>query len=88
MEITIVDFIFCHPKSNYGVTLRLQIEFNWIQRLRTMLSMGLNSKDRTPLETHCRSWKTEKITKSRLLLANNDNRDIDGSLAITRTECD
>ena len=58
MGITIVDFIFCHPKSNYGITLRLQIEFNWIQRLRTMLPMGLNTKDRTPLETYCRNWKT------------------------------
>ena len=56
MIISIVDFIHVHPKSEHGITLRLQIEFNWIQRLRTMLPMGVNTKDRTPLDMKCRSW--------------------------------
>ena len=62
MRIHILDFIHAHPKSAHGLTLRLQIEFNWIQRLRTMLPMGLNTKDRTPLETGCRSWKNYRKT--------------------------
>ena len=57
MEIHILDFIHAHPKSSEGLTLRLQIEFNWIQRLRTMLPLGLNTKDRTPLSLNCRNWK-------------------------------
>ena len=67
MRIHIVDFIHVHPKSDHGITLRLQIEFNWIQRLRTMLPMGLNTKDRTPLDNKCRNWRhyrdTAKIVK-------------------------
>ena len=48
MIIHILDFIHAPPKSQHGLTLWLQIEFNWIQRLRTMLPMGLNTNDRTP----------------------------------------
>ncbi len=62
MRIHIVDFIHVHPKSDYGITLRLQIEFNWIQRLRTMLPMGLNTKDRTPLDSNCRNWRHYRDT--------------------------
>ncbi len=51
MEISVLDFIYTAPKTEHGLTLRLQIEFNWIQRLRTMLLFGINTKDRTPLET-------------------------------------
>ncbi len=57
MTLHILDFIFAPPKSPHGLTLRLQIEFNWIQRMRTMLPFGLNTKDRTPLESNCRSWR-------------------------------
>ena len=56
MEIHILDFIFSHPKADHSVTLRLQIEFNWIHRLRTMLPSGLNTKDKTPPERFCRKW--------------------------------
>ena len=57
MKIHILDFIYAAPKSTHGLTLKLQIEFNWIERLRTMLPLGLNTKDGTPLETGCRSWR-------------------------------
>ena len=57
MIIHVVNFIFIHLKNEHGITLRLQIEFNWIQRLRTMLPMGLNTKDRAPLDTKCRNWR-------------------------------
>ncbi len=62
MKIHIVDFIHVHPKSSHGITLRLQIEFNWIQRLRTMLPMGLNTKDRTPQDNNCRNWRHYRDT--------------------------
>ena len=57
MEISVLDFIFTAPKSIHGLTLRLQIEFNWIHRLRTMLPFGINTKDKAPLETGCGSWR-------------------------------
>ena len=57
IEIKVLDFIFVVPKTEHGLILRLQIEFNWIHRLRTMLPFGINTKDKTPLETGCRSWK-------------------------------
>ena len=57
MEISVLDFIFAPAKTSHGLTLRLQIEFNWIQRLRSMLPLGINTKDRTPLETNCRNWR-------------------------------
>ena len=62
MKIHILDFIHVQRKSQEGLTLRLQIEFNWIQRIRTMLPLGLNTKDRTPLTTGCRNWKTYRDT--------------------------
>ena len=62
MRIHILDFIFAHPKSPQGLTLRLQIGFNWVQRLRTMLPSGLNTKDWTPLATNCRNWRYYRET--------------------------
>ena len=62
IKITVLDFIHAHPKSKFALTLRLRIEFNWIQRLRTMLPLGLNTKDRTPKEEACRSWKHYRET--------------------------
>ncbi len=62
MKIHILDFIHVHPTSQEGLTLRLNIEFNWIQRQRTMLPAGLNTKDRTPLSTGCRNWKHYRKT--------------------------
>ena len=60
MKIHILDFIHVHPKNQEG--LRLQIEFNWIQRLRTMLPAGLNMKDSTPFSTGCRNWRHYRNT--------------------------
>ncbi len=57
MEIAVLDFIHLAAKTTAGLTIRLQIEFNWIHRLRSMLPFGMNTKDKTPLETGCRNWK-------------------------------
>ena len=40
-------------KMKFALTLRLQIEFNWIHKLRAMLSRGMNTKDETPLTKGC-----------------------------------
>ena len=56
LEISVLDFIYCPPKEKFAITLRLQIEFNWIQCLRTMLPFSINTKDHTPLDWRCRSW--------------------------------
>ena len=57
MSIAVMDFFHAPPKSKHALTLQLQIEFNWIQRLRTMLPMGLNIKVWTPLALNCRNWR-------------------------------
>ncbi len=57
IEIYVLDFIYAPPKTEFALTLRLQIEFNWIHRLRTMLPWGINTKDRTPLSKGCRNWR-------------------------------
>ncbi len=49
MEITVLDFIHAPPKSDFAVSLRLQIEFIWIHRLRTMLPMGINTITTNPI---------------------------------------
>lgn len=43
VEIFILDFIQVMPKSNKAKYLRLKIESNWIQRLRSTFPSGLNS---------------------------------------------
>ncbi len=58
IEIFVLDFIYAPPKTEFGLTLRLQIEFNWIHRLRTMLPCGINTKDKTPLSKGYRNWHT------------------------------
>ena len=62
ITITILDFIYAPPKSKFTLELSLQIKFNWIQHLRTMLPLGLNTKDRTRIVTYCRSWKNYRDT--------------------------
>ena len=63
LEITVLDFIHLVAKSTPGLKIRLQIEFNWIHRLRCMLPFGINTKDKTPLETGCRNWRHYRTNK-------------------------
>ena len=60
IEIHVIDFIYAPPKTEFGLMLRLQIEFNWVHRLRTMLPWGINTKDKMPLSKGCRHWSTYK----------------------------
>ena len=58
MEIFIVDFIHAHPDTQFAVSLHNEIEFHWIQRLRTMTPHGINTMDRMPdPKDNCRNWK-------------------------------
>ena len=43
IEIFILDFIQVMPKSDKAKYLRLKIESNWIQRMRSIFPGGLNS---------------------------------------------
>ena len=42
MKVYILDFIYEHPESKRGTKLRKSIEFSWIQRLKTLVPMGMN----------------------------------------------
>ena len=50
-------------KSTPGLSIHLQIEFNWVHRLRCMLPFGINTKDKTPSETGCRNWRHYRANK-------------------------
>ena len=45
VEITVVDFIYSHPKSAYAEKLRNKIEKDWISKLRTQVPFGMNLAD-------------------------------------------
>ena len=48
IKLHIVDFFSATPESERAAVLRDQIEFHWIQRLRTQLPHGLNNMDKSP----------------------------------------
>ena len=46
----------------YIYLLRDQIEFHWIQRLRTQLPHGINTMDKSPpLRPMCKNWKNAHV---------------------------
>ena len=58
LKLHILDFIHAAPNSDFGRALRDQIEFHWIQRLRTQLPHGINTMDKSPLPNPaCKNWK-------------------------------
>ncbi len=62
MKLHILDFIFAEPNSEKAKVLRDQIEFHWIQRLRTQLPHGINTMDKSPCHNnYCRNWKKAHI---------------------------
>ena len=57
IELFILDFIHAHPNSGFALSLRNEIEFHWIQRLRTMIPFGINTMDCMPDPSeNCRNW--------------------------------
>ena len=63
MKVHMLEFLDLHLKSKEGHNLRLQVEFNWIHRLRTMLPMGINTKDSSWESTESRNWMHHKDTQ-------------------------
>ena len=58
LKLHILDFIHAAPNSDFGRALRDQIEFHWIQRLRSQLPHGINTMDKSPAVTSvCNNWK-------------------------------
>ena len=45
VRVYILDYIFCHPRSDRGKKLRLHVENNWVQRLKTQSPWGMNTMD-------------------------------------------
>ena len=48
MKLHILDFIHAAPNSDFGRALRDEIEFHWIQRMRSQLPHGINTMDKSP----------------------------------------
>ncbi len=62
LKLSIVDFIYAKPETDRAKALRDQIEFHWIQRLRTQLPHGMNTMDKSPGFTNaCRRWRNALI---------------------------
>ena len=55
MKIHILDFILAPPEAGFALDMRLQVEYNWVQTLRTMMPMGLNTMDKCPTPQFCRN---------------------------------
>ncbi len=57
LSLHISDFIYARDKSGFGLDIRLQIEYNWMQTLKSMLPMGLNTMEKLPKPQYCRDIK-------------------------------
>ncbi len=68
MKIHILDFIFAPPEVGFTLDMRLQVGFNWVQTLRTMTPIGLNTMDKCPTSQFRRNVRNctlcNKIKKS------------------------
>ncbi len=62
LKLNILDFIFAKPDTPKAGALRDQIEFHWIQRLRSQLPHGINTMDKSPgYNNACRNWKNAHL---------------------------
>ena len=52
--IHVLDFIHAPDRAGFALDMWLQVEYNWMQALKTMLPMGLNTMDRAPTAQYCR----------------------------------
>ena len=54
LHIHVLDFIHAPERAGFAHDMHLQAEYNWMQTLKTMLPMGLNTMDRAPAAQYCR----------------------------------
>ncbi len=54
LHIHVLDFIHAPERVGFALDMRLQVEYNWMQTLKTMLPMGFNTMDQTPTAQYCR----------------------------------
>ena len=46
------DFIYTPEKSGFGLDIRLQVEYNWMHTMKTMLPMRLNTMEKVPTSVY------------------------------------
>ena len=62
LKLYILDFIHAAPNSDFGKALRDEIEFHWIQRLRSQLPHGINTMDKSPAPNKlCKKWRNAHV---------------------------
>ncbi len=54
LTVHVLDFIYALERAGFALDLHLQVEFNWIETLKTMLPLGLNTMDKAPVAQFCR----------------------------------
>ena len=54
VSISVLDFIYAPSDAPFARDIRLQVEFDWMQELKTMLPFGMNSWDKAPTSRNCR----------------------------------
>ena len=57
MKISVLEFVYADANLPFAGSVRNQIEFTWIQKLRTQLPMGINTMDRPEVDTASRNWR-------------------------------
>ncbi len=62
ITMDVLACIHLHPKSRESFNLRLEIEFDWIHRMRTMLPLMINTKDSSRDWTDSRKWRHYRET--------------------------
>ena len=55
VSISVLDFIYVPSEAPFARDIRLQVEFDWMQELKTMLPFGMNSWDKAPVPRHSRN---------------------------------
>ncbi len=57
VSISVLDFIYAPSDAPFTRDIRLQVEFDWMQELKTMLPFGMNSWDKAPGPKYSRNIK-------------------------------
>ena len=56
--IHVLDFSYAPDRADFACDMHLQVEYNWMQMLKTMLPMGLITMDWAPIAQYYRDVTT------------------------------